>query len=155
MEISYNLFVFLWMEKKLILLSHFSCRKCMSLILWLWSLELNDYAFNIKTLSVWSSSNLVTSITFFVIVDFFLFFVVIWTLVYIFEPLHIFNCKVEPLAWTTRNGSRAFKLCYIINCKVEALAWTARNGSRAFKPCHIFNCKVKTLYDEIMKDHLH
>ena len=29
------------------------------------------------------------------------------------------------------------------SCKVEPLTWTARHGSRAFKPCLIFKCKVK------------
>ena len=68
------------------------------------------------------------------------------TVLHIFEPLHIFNCKFEPLPQTAQNGSRSFETCHLFNCKVEPLSWTDRHGSRVFEPCHIFNCKVEPLY---------
>ena len=69
MDMSLDLFLFFFMEKKLILLSHFRSIEYMRLVPWLWSLELNEYAFNVKNLPCWSSSYLVTSMTFFAIVD--------------------------------------------------------------------------------------
>ena len=33
-----------------------------------------------------------------------------WTVLHIFEPRHIFNCKVEALPWTAWHGSRALNL---------------------------------------------
>ena len=76
MEISFDIFLFFWIEKKLVLLSHVCSILYKGLVLWLWSLELNDNAYSIKKLPFWSSSYLATLITFFASVDFFIFFVV-------------------------------------------------------------------------------
>ena len=77
---------------------------------------------------------------------FFLFCCLFWTVLHIFEHLHIFNCKVESLALTARGGSSAFEQCHIFKCKVELFSWTAQGSSRAFEQCHIFKCKVEPLY---------
>ena len=68
------------------------------------------------------------------------------TILPIVEPRHISNCKVEPLPWIARYGSRAFAPCHIFNCKVEPFPWTVQHSSRAFEPLYIFNYKVEPLY---------
>ena len=68
MEISFDIFLFFWMEKKLILLSHICSIEYMGLVLSLWSLESNGNAYSTKNRPFWSSSYLATSITFFAIV---------------------------------------------------------------------------------------
>ena len=48
MEIFPHTFLFFWIEKKLFLLSHVRSIEYMTLIIWLWSLELKVNAFHTK-----------------------------------------------------------------------------------------------------------
>ena len=96
MEISLNIFLFFWMEKKLILSSHICNIECMRLVLWLWSFELNGNSYGTKNCPFWVFNYCERNKTIFIIVDFFFSLsCLFWTVLHIFELLHIFNCKFE------------------------------------------------------------
>ena len=144
MEVFLNIFLFFLMEKKSILFLHICSIKFIEPYYPLLFFASNDNAGSTKNYDLWFDSYWEKSGNIFAIILLFLVLCcVFWTVLHIFEPCHIFNCKIEPLPWTVRHGSRAFKHCHIFNCMVEPLPWTAQHGSRAFEPCHIFHCKVE------------
>ena len=71
MEIFLDIFLFFWIEKKLILLLHIYSFEYMGLVLSLWFLESNDNAYSSRNCHFWWSGYLETSMTFFATVDFF------------------------------------------------------------------------------------
>ena len=58
MEISVDIFLFFWMEKKLILSSHICSIEYMGLNLLFWSFELNGRSYSTKNYNFWFSSYL-------------------------------------------------------------------------------------------------
>ena len=131
MEISYDIFLFFWMEKKLILLSHICSIQYMGLVLWLWSFESNVNAYSPKNRPFCVFTYCEKSKAIFVIVDFF-----VSSLLCTLNLLsHIWTSPYFQLQGWTVAMNRAGRF--------EPLGAV----QFAFEPCHIFNCKVEPLYD--------